>query len=183
MTEPLDFTNVGRQTQTPPPRPAARPPRGSRRSPRAGDPWWKSTRFIVAVVVVAAIVIGVLVVRSRSGDSAKTKAMHQATYCQLSLQFNLLASSTGAASASGAFDGSPEAMAAFAAQVKPLASQMRALAPSGVNADIDTVLSAVGKAAKGDRAEISSPSFTSARNGLFAYQSTACPTGGESGEG
>jgi hypothetical protein len=175
MTEPLDFSHMGRDKATAPP-----PPAPKRRRARGGMP--KSLIVIVALVV-AVGVAAVLIIRSRDDDSGKAAAAHQAQYCQSSMEFDLLASTTGAASASGTFDGPPPALAAFVSQTKSIVSDMKSVAPDNVDSDLDTVVAALTAASKGDRAALESPSFKAARDGLIGYKGTACPSGGESGEG
>jgi hypothetical protein len=183
MTEPLDFTSAGRQRagqQTqPPPRPALK----KQKRQKNLDPWWKSTKALVALAVIVVVVIGFLVVRSRGGDSAKAAAQKQADSCQVSRQFDLVASTTGAASASGTFDGPPPAMAKFVSESKSIVSKMKSLAPATVQSDLDIVVAAASKAAQGDRSALDSPAFTTAHNGLLTYQGGACPSGGDSGDG
>jgi hypothetical protein len=163
MTEPLDFSNMGRKAATP-------PPPANQRKAKGFDPWWKSTKVLVALVVAVVVIGAVVIVRSRGGTSAQTKAANQANYCQLSRQFDQLASSTGAASVSGAFEGPPAAMTEFVNQARPVVSQMKSLAASDVRDDLDAVMSGLAKAGKGDAAAVSSPSFAAARQGLQVAQ-------------
>ena len=146
------------------------------------DPWWNARKVVVAVVIIA-VVIGILIVRSRPGTSARTVASRLSRYCELSRQFDQLASGTGASTASGAFDGPPGAISALVAQTATIVAEMKADAPSAVRSDLGTVVAAVDKAARGDRAATASPSFTAARARLAAYQGKNCPTGAGSGEG
>jgi hypothetical protein len=198
MTEPLDFTKTGRDRANPPsaPPPTQKAPtqkaskqkapkqsRAPRTSSSTLDSWSTSKKAVVAAVIVVVLVGIFLVLRSRGGGtSAATKAADAATSCQLIQQFDLLAASSGAASASGTFEGPAPAMAAFAVQAKPIVSQLKSL-DSVVGENLDTVMAAAEKAGTGDRAGLASPGFATARQGLLAFQGRSCQTGVESGDG
>lgn len=187
MTEPLDFTKAGRDkaaaAAAPPPQKAPDRPRRDGTSPSTLDRASKS-KLLIALVVIAAVIIGVVFVVSRNKTSStKTLAMNAARYCQLSIQFDSAASGTGASSTPGMFDGPATAMAELLKQTGPTLSEMRSDAPSAVRSDVDTVVSAVEKAAKGDRSGVVAPTFAAAQQRLDTYQRTTCSAGGGSGDG
>lgn len=134
-------------------------------------------------MLVVAVVIGFLFVRSRHKTDPRTAALRVASYCEASRQFDALATSTGALSASGGFDGPPEAMAALVQQAATVLPDLKSKAPSKVRSDVGTVVSAVENAAKGDRAAVTSPKFKEARTRLGVFQGQSCPLGSGDGEG
>lgn len=146
------------------------------------DPWWKTPKFVVPLLIVA-VVVGFLVIRSRDQPDARTESLQGATYCQAARQFDELAGSTGASSTAGSFDGSAEILASFARQAGPILADLESTAPSEVRSDVEMLSSAVEDASGGDLAALTGASVGSARARLTAHQTASCTLGSSSGEG
>jgi hypothetical protein len=176
MTEPLDFTSVGRQRNAPPPALPTDRPRVGRGQP-------KVRIAILAFVAVVVVAIGGFALLHRNGKaSSAASAVTLSRYCDLARQLDTTAVSTGAASSVGRFDGSAAAIGRLLQGMGPTLVEMESDAPSKIRGNVASVVGALRKASDGDAQSIHSSSFTAAIARINAYRLTSCGGGASSGD-
>jgi hypothetical protein len=137
--------------------------------------------LVLAALAAAGGLIAFRVLHRGSGTPTAVKV---ARYCQLAGQLELVALTTGAASAPGVFDGSPEAVAGVAQGMGSTLDELRAVTPAPLGKAADTVVDGLQRAARGDPSRIRGHAFVESSRRLSARRATYCSTGsGGSGEG
>jgi len=138
---------------------------------------------VVTVAVLALAGTGGFLLFGR-GRSQRSDAASSARYCQLAGQLDQVSVGSGAASASGVYDGTADKFRLAVGQMGDSLNEFKIVAPQAVKHDTGVVVEALRRAALGDPSRVNDPAFTRTAQRLDTYRSTHCVTGGGStGEG
>jgi hypothetical protein len=172
MNQPLDFSSGARRT------PPATPPTSKGKRPGAR----RLLIILAAIALVGAAAFVAVKVLDVGGDS-DDDALTLARYCQLATQLDQVSMATGAASAPGIYDGTPDEIKAALDQMGATTAELRSTAPGDVKGDIRSIVDALERAASGDSGVARSASFTEATKRLRSQRDANCSTGAGSGDG
>ena len=146
------------------------------------DPWWRTRKVLLPIVLVA-VVAGVLVLRSRGDGDLRATATQAARYCGLAVQLDNLAVGTGAASAPGRYGGPREAYGTLLEQAGPMLDELQSSAPKDIRGDVKTTVRSIRSAASGEAGAVESVKFSEAVRRTTDFRSRSCVDAGTSGEG
>lgn len=167
MTQPLDFSSVGRK-------PAAQPlqkPSGRRKG--GGGP----TRLLLLTAIVAGAAFLAVVVFDVFGDDGRGMPPGSARYCELAGELGRVSLETGAASAPGVYDGPSEKIKVAVDQMGNTLKELRSVAPALVRDDVASVNNALARAAAGDVSAVKDPSFAATALRTSRYSLSSCSRG------
>lgn len=131
-------------------------------------------------VILAVTMLSVLSTCGSDDDGAVVFQVGR--YCDLFSQFQGAALATGASSAPGRYDGSPEAIGQLLTQTGPTVDELRATAPGEVRDDVDLVLKELRNAQEGGTSAAGSEPLAEANDRIQRYGEANCQSAGGSGD-